>query len=196
MDYHLINSVVRKILLPWYISQRIFVEIVWLISEAEALVSRPNDWLLARRFYLRLNNVRHSRFLWVGRGLRLLRMDNLVLGERCALGDFVIIANHASIIIGDDFTGATGLHLDSGTHDPQTLQPQSLPIQIGDRVWCGVNVTILAGVSIGNDVVLGAGSVVCKNIPSNSLAVGVPAKVIKDLSRPENTELWTWARHF
>jgi maltose O-acetyltransferase len=195
MDHRLISSVMRKILLPWYISQRIFLEVVWLISEAEALVSRPNDWLVMRRFYLRLNSIKNPNSLWIGRGLRLLRMGNLVLGERCALGDFAIIANHAPIVIGDDFTGATGLHLDSGTHDPQTLQPQSLPIQIGDRVWCGVNVTILAGVSIGNDVVLGAGSVVCKDIPSNSLAVGVPAKVIKHLSRSQDTELWTWARH-
>ena len=51
-------------------------------------------------------------------------------------------------------------------------------VHIGDDVWIGGNVTILPGVTIGNNVVIGAGAVVNKDIPDNSLAVGVPAKVI------------------
>jgi acetyltransferase-like isoleucine patch superfamily enzyme len=48
-----------------------------------------------------------------------------------------------------------------------------------DRVWLGANVTVLKGVTIGNDAVIGAGSVVTKDIPTGAIAVGVPAKVIK-----------------
>jgi maltose O-acetyltransferase len=48
-------------------------------------------------------------------------------------------------------------------------------------VWIGANVTILPGVTIGNNVVIGAGAVVTKDIPDNSLAVGVPARVIKEI---------------
>ncbi|WP_299523563.1 sugar O-acetyltransferase [uncultured Methanobrevibacter sp.] len=55
------------------------------------------------------------------------------------------------------------------------------PITIGDDVWIGGNVTILPGVTIGNNVVIGAGAVVSKDIPDNSLAVGVPARVIKEI---------------
>ena len=55
------------------------------------------------------------------------------------------------------------------------------PVSIGDDVWVGGNVTILPGVKIGNNVVIGAGAVVTKDIPDDSLAVGVPAKVIKTL---------------
>jgi acetyltransferase-like isoleucine patch superfamily enzyme len=171
---------------------RIFREFLWILSELEALIVVPNDYLLFRRIYLRFQKVKYGKILWVGRDLRLVHRGNLVVGERCALGDYVRIANHAPIIIGDDFIGATGLHLDSGTHDPITLQPQILPISIGDRVWCGINVTILAGVTIGDDVVLGAGSLVCKNIPPNSIAVGVPAKVIKSVNRSKYPNLWTW----
>ena len=54
-------------------------------------------------------------------------------------------------------------------------------IRIGDDVWLGANVTVLPGVTIGNNVVVGAGAVVNKDIPDNSLAVGVPAQVIKKI---------------
>ena len=57
----------------------------------------------------------------------------------------------------------------------------SNPINIGDDVWIGANVTILPGVTIGNNVVIGAGAVVNKDILDNSLVVGVPAKVIKKI---------------
>lgn len=52
-------------------------------------------------------------------------------------------------------------------------------IIVGDDVWIGTNAIILAGVNIGDGAVIGAGSVVTKNIPSMAIAVGVPCKVIK-----------------
>lgn len=55
------------------------------------------------------------------------------------------------------------------------------PITIGNSVWIGGNVTIVPGVTIGDNVVIGAGSVVTKDIPSNVVAVGNPAKVIKHI---------------
>ena len=58
---------------------------------------------------------------------------------------------------------------------------QASEIRIGNDVWLGANVTVLQGVTIGNNVVIGAGAVVNRDIPDNSLAVGVPAKVIKEI---------------
>ena len=55
------------------------------------------------------------------------------------------------------------------------------PITVGDNVWMGGGVTVLAGVNIGNNVVIGAGSVVTKDIPSNSLAFGNPCRVVKQI---------------
>ena len=73
------------------------------------------------------------------------------------------------------------------THDGGTLLYRNAfpdleitkPITVGDNVYIGNNVIILPGVSIGNNVVVGAGAVVTKSIPNNSVAVGIPARVIK-----------------
>ncbi|PKG22667.1 sugar O-acetyltransferase [Niallia nealsonii] len=59
---------------------------------------------------------------------------------------------------------------------------QGFPVTIGNDVWIGGKVSIMPGVTIGNNVVVAAGSVVTKNVPDNSLIGGVPAKIIKHLS--------------
>ncbi|MFQ3577178.1 MAG: acyltransferase, partial [Cytophagales bacterium] len=69
---------------------------------------------------------------------------------------------------------------DSDNHEIIGSQkPISQPIYIGNHVWIGLNVTILKGVNIGEGAVIGAGSLVNSDIPPKSLAVGVPAKLIK-----------------
>ena len=59
------------------------------------------------------------------------------------------------------------------------------PIKVGNDVWIGGNVAVLPGVKIGNNVVIGAGSVVNKDIPSNVVAVGNPCRVIKEITNEE-----------
>lgn len=88
-------------------------------------------------------------------------------------------------------TIGNNIHITDGvrfiTHDGGTLLFRSRvpdleitkPIRIGDNVYIGNNVLLLPGIVIGSNVIIGAGAVVTKNIPDNSLAVGVPARVIK-----------------
>lgn len=88
-------------------------------------------------------------------------------------------------------TFGKNVHITNGcrfiTHDGGTLIFRdkipdleiTKPITVGDNVYFGNNVIVLPGVSIGNNVVIGAGAVVSRNIPDNSVAVGVPARVIK-----------------
>jgi acetyltransferase-like isoleucine patch superfamily enzyme len=92
-------------------------------------------------------------------------IELITLGQHCAIGPSCYITDHDH-----------GLDLAL----PPLAQPMvSKPTKIGDRVWIGANVTILKGVTIGNDAVVGAGSVVTKDIPAKAIAVGNPAKVIK-----------------
>lgn len=60
----------------------------------------------------------------------------------------------------------------------QEFIPSHGKVKIGNNVWLGENVTILKGVTIGDNVIIGIGSIVTKDIPSNSVAVGIPAKVV------------------
>lgn len=53
------------------------------------------------------------------------------------------------------------------------------PVVLGDNVWIGANVTILPGVTIGDDAVIGAASLVTKDIPVGAVAVGAPARVVR-----------------
>jgi maltose O-acetyltransferase len=171
--------------------RKVIRESLWLLSEVEAIFSQPNSPIWTRRFYLKYCGTKFITPLWIGRSIRLINGNNLILGKRCALGDYVRIIAWTPITIGDDFTGASGLHIDSGSHNTVDMSPQGAPIKIGNRVWCGINVTIIAGVTIGDDVVIGAGSVVCNDIPPGNIVSGVPARVIKSLNRG-NIKIWTW----
>ena len=61
------------------------------------------------------------------------------------------------------------------------------PVHIGKNVWLGGDVKILAGVSIGDNTIIGAGSIVTKDIPSNVIAVGNPCKVIRQITEKDKT---------
>lgn len=62
------------------------------------------------------------------------------------------------------------------------------PVHIGKRVWIGGDVKILAGVSIGDDTIIGTGSIVTKDIPSGVIAVGNPCKVIRKITDADKTD--------
>ena len=64
------------------------------------------------------------------------------------------------------------------------------PIVVGDNVWIGAGVQVMPGVTIGSNVVIGSGSIVTKDIPSNSVAVGNPCKVIRQITEADKTKSW------
>ncbi|HET7535292.1 MAG TPA: hypothetical protein VFJ90_02485 [Candidatus Didemnitutus sp.] len=117
-----------------------------------------------------------SSDVWVGPHSAFDYPQNITLGRRVVLGADTRITARDEVVIGDDFLSAPGLHINTGTHDPVTLVPQSAPITIGPGVWCGIRVTICAGVTIGRGAVIGAASLVLRDIPPGHVAHGVPCK--------------------
>ena len=76
--------------------------------------------------------------------------------------------------------------LDADLHDVDCETPERIaPVSIGDRVWLGADVLVLRGASIGDDVVIGAGSVVTGAIPARCVAVGAPARPVRSIASRE-----------
>ena len=64
----------------------------------------------------------------------------------------------------------------------------SLPIHIGNKVWIGANSVVLPGVTIGENSVIGAGSIVTRDIPANVIAAGNPCRVIREITEEDKTK--------
>ncbi|HVU16673.1 MAG TPA: hypothetical protein VHD32_07100 [Candidatus Didemnitutus sp.] len=130
--------------------------------------------------------------VWVGPNFRIDYPHRLILGHRIVFGADTRITARDEISIGDDFLAAPGLCLNTGTHDPITLVPLSSPITIGPGVWCGSRVTICAGASIGAGCIVGAASLVVRDLPDNTIAYGVPARPQRSLERERSGKtMWS-----
>ena len=113
---------------------------------------------------------------------------NIHLGKNVYINLNNYFMDGASITIGDNvFIGSycgfyTANHPLDYTNRNKGLE-KALPIKVGDNCWFGANVSVMPGVTIGSGCVIAAGAVVTKDIPDNSLAAGVPAKVIKTIEQ-------------
>lgn len=94
----------------------------------------------------------------------------------------VYIGNH--VMFGPNVTIATAGHPVEPSMREKALQ-FNLPVHIGNNVWVGANVVILPGVTIGDNTVIGAGSVVTKDIPANVVAVGSPCRVLREIGEKD-----------
>ena len=112
--------------------------------------------------------------------------SNVTLGSRTLVNYHLTLADVAAITIGDDCQIGPNVQLLTPIH-PSAPGPRrerlerAEPIVIGDNVWLGGGVTVLPGVSIGNNAVIGASAVVTKDMPANVVAVGNPARVIREV---------------
>ena len=95
---------------------------------------------------------------------------------------------HREVVVGDDVWFGPGVYVTDAGHDPSDLtvpighrMEPARAVHIGNGSWLGAGVVVLPGVTIGDHVAVGANSVVCDDLPSNTVAVGSPARVVRHL---------------
>ena len=114
---------------------------------------------------------------------------HITIGAGCFLNLGVMIAAQERVEIADHCMLANGCLITDADHrfdDPQRPVPwqgftPKGPTRIGANVWLGAHVVVTGGVSIGERAVIGANSVVTRDIPAHSIAAGVPARVIREI---------------
>jgi acetyltransferase-like isoleucine patch superfamily enzyme len=112
---------------------------------------------------------------------------NLMVGTRCHIGRDVLLDLTQPVELGDRVTLAMRTtvvtHMDAGMSDLARVYPRKEgPVIVGDGAYLGAGCIVLAGVTIGCNAVVGAGAVVTADVPAWSVAVGVPARVVKRIS--------------
>lgn len=128
----------------------------------------PHVWITADR----PARVRIGEGAFLNLGVMIAALDLVEIGAHCMLanGSFVTDANHRF-------------------DDPEQPVPwqgftSKGPTRLGDNVWCGMNVVITSGVTVGERCVIGANSVVTSDLPPRSIAAGVPARVLRRVEYP------------
>ena len=141
--------------------QHCFCYSFWLRLSSRKTIFYPfarwKHWRLSRKYGIQIHpSTKIGYGLFIGHGVGIIINVGTTIGNNCNVSQFLSI----------------------GTNNKKAAR-------IGDNVYIGPHVSIVGDVNIGNDVLIGAGSVVIKDIPSNSTAVGCPAKVIGENKHPE-----------
>jgi maltose O-acetyltransferase len=113
--------------------------------------------------------------------------ENVHIGARTFVNSNLTALDVARITIGEDCQIGPNVQLLTPTHpvDPEPRRDKleaALPIVLGDNVWLGGGVIVCPGVTIGDNTVVGAGSVVVRDLPANVVAVGNPARVVREIA--------------
>jgi acetyltransferase-like isoleucine patch superfamily enzyme len=173
------------------------------------IINAPRFKELGTASYMdRPMQLRGTRYIRIGKGSRIgykgwlaavKHVDNIVpsinIGNCVAIGNFNHIYAVGSIIIEDEVLTADSVYISDNSHDFQDIEVAVRyqrvkflqPVTIGEGSWLGEHVCVI-GASVGKHCVIGSNAVVTKDIPDYSVAVGAPAKVIKQFNH--NTKRW------
>lgn len=120
---------------------------------------------------------------------------NIEIGENFFANHNTVILDGAKVKFGDDVFVAPNCGFYTAGHPVDAARRNqgleyAYPITVGDHVWIGGGVQVMPGVTIGSDVVIGGGSVVVRDIPDHSVAVGNPCRVIRKITEEDRNACW------
>ncbi len=169
---------------PWTLGQKIQMQI-WAFAWAILCGWTPkplNPW---RLLILRLFGTTIHGKPFVHQRVRIHMPWTLILHDRATVGDRASLYNMATIEIGARAVVAQETYLCTGTHDfdDPHLPLQTAPITIGEDAFVSARVFVMPGIRIGARAIIGAASVVTRDVPPDVLAAGNPCRVLKPRSR-------------
>lgn len=155
------------------------------IDRQEKVLFRLNHMMLGSEDY---DSLVRQLFSHVGDGSRVLSPMTVVHGDKVHIGNNVIVMPNSlmmasgTITIEDNALVAAYVKLISNNHDPYDRAVLTCkPVVLKKNCWIGAGAVILPGVTVGENSIVGAGSVVTKDVPANTVVAGNPAKFIKNL---------------
>lgn len=113
---------------------------------------------------------------------------NITVGKEVFINSCCHFQDQGGIVIGDNVLIGHNVTLATLNHDENPERRQSIhpaPIEIGKNVWIGSNVTILQGIKIGDGAIVGAGSVVTRDVPANCIVAGNPARMLRYIGKED-----------
>lgn len=176
-----IHSNINPRIQPSFSLKNRFRRLIWGITYSLLFRPSPRPTHSWRAFLLRLFGATLGKHCHVYPTVRIWAPWNLHISNYVGIGDYVICYSIAPIYIGDNVTISQGSHLCTGTHDYENplFQLIANSITIEDEVWVCAEAFVGPGVTIGKGCVIGARSVVTKNMPKWMVCAGNPCRPIK-----------------
>jgi putative colanic acid biosynthesis acetyltransferase WcaF len=153
---------------------------LWWLFETLFVLPTPQAMFGWRRFALILFGAKIGKHVLIRPGVRVTYPWNLTIGDYVWIGDKATLYSVAEISIGSHSVISQEAYLCAGTHDYQDVSFRfvSAPIRIAEECWIAARAFIGPGVEIGHASVIGAGSVVMKNVNAETVVAGNPAKIV------------------
>lgn len=131
--------------------------------------------------------------VWIESDFRCEFGKNITIGDNVYINFGCIILDCSEVTIGSNTLLGPNIGLYVANHSTDATERinggcYGKPIHIGNNVWLGGDVKVLQGVTIGDNTIIGAGSIVTKDIPDNVIAVGNPCKVIRKITEEDKTD--------
>ena len=161
---------------------------MWIIEKIKNQFSKIEKKISSAKLRKYLRNFKaHGKNCFIQFPVCIEGREFIELGDNVSINSFVHIWGQGGITIGDDTLIASHVALVSVTHNIKAIKYRESiiekPIHIGNNVWLGSHCVIMPGITIEDNVIVGAGSVVTKDLEKNGIYTGVPAKRTKELTQ-------------
>ena len=161
------------------------LRVLWLIVYVTLFRFSPRPFHAWLSFLLRCFGARIGKKCHIYGAAKIWAPWNLVCHSSACVADKVEIYNPVNVVLEEGATISQGAFLCTASHDyaDASFPVIEAPITVGGHAWVAARAIVLMGVQIGERSVVGAGSVVTRNVPSHSVCAGNPARVVKEMKR-------------